>query len=136
MRRGDCDGTETKSKLIERELEEDGYIAALISPKMRGIYHLCIKYIAEGRLDVAVAMCTRGHQLLRDRDRSTELSALDYGVINLLLGIVLGQQKRYTASITNIEDALKTFEMRVGKEHPSLGCVLTQLAEEHRVGRL
>ncbi|KAA0184473.1 Kinesin light chain [Fasciolopsis buskii] len=126
MRRGDCNSMEIKSRLIERELEEDGYIAALVSPKMRGIYHLCVKYIVEGRLDVAVAMCT---QLLRDRDRSSELDVLDYGVINLLLGIVLSQQKRYTAALTNMDDALKTFEMSVGKDHPSLGCVLTQLAE-------
>ncbi|CAL8074756.1 unnamed protein product [Calicophoron daubneyi] len=126
MRRGDNEEADTKSRWIERELEEDGYIAELISPKMRGLYHLAIKYISEGRLDVAVAMCS---QLLRDRVKTNELKSLDYGVINLLLGIVLRKQNRLTESNANMEDALETFEMEVGDEHPSLTCVLVQLAE-------
>ncbi|KAF6776132.1 hypothetical protein AHF37_03813 [Paragonimus kellicotti] len=118
--------TQAKPRFIKYELDGDGYISGLMSSNMRGIYHLALKYITEGRLDVAIAMCT---QLLREQGKTNELTAIEHGVINFLLGITLCQKGRLKESLTNMEDALKTLEISVGKDHPSLCCVLVQLAK-------
>ncbi|VDQ11584.1 unnamed protein product [Trichobilharzia regenti] len=109
-------------------LFDDDFIKKIISAKMKALYRLTIKYINEGRLDIAIAMCT---QLLQDRSKASELTPIDFGVINLLLGVVLSQQKRHLEAITSIEDALKIFEMKVGKEHTCLVDILRQLTHEY-----
>ncbi|KAF7257261.1 hypothetical protein EG68_05379 [Paragonimus skrjabini miyazakii] len=118
--------TQAKPRFIKYDLDEDGCISELMSSKMQGVYHLALKYITEGHLDVAVAMCT---QLLREQGKTNELTAIEHGVVNFLLGIILSQKGRLKESLTNMEDALKTLEISVGKDHPSLCCVLVQLAE-------
>ncbi|CAH8841659.1 unnamed protein product [Trichobilharzia szidati] len=109
-------------------LFNDDFIKKIISVKMKALYRLTIKYINEGRLDIATVMCT---QLLQDRSKASELTPIDFGVINLLLGVVLSQQKRHLEAITSIEDALKIFEMKVGKEHTCLVDILRQLTHEY-----
>ncbi|TGZ59531.1 hypothetical protein CRM22_009024 [Opisthorchis felineus] len=126
MRHREQEAPQAKLQLMEHDVDESGCISELISTEMKGVYRLAVQYIAEGRLDVAVAMCTK---LLRDPSRAHRLSPFDHGVINFLLGIILGQKGRLKESMTNMEDALETFEMEVGREHPSLSGVLARLAE-------
>ncbi|CAH8529899.1 unnamed protein product [Dicrocoelium dendriticum] len=104
------------------------HIEAFLSPRTKSIYNLAAKHIAEGRLDVAVAVCT---QLLRDQTRTAELTEMEHAVINFLLGIVLLQKGRLRESLTNMEDALETFESNLGNKHPSLCFLLKQLAESN-----
>ncbi|KAF5395181.1 Kinesin light chain [Paragonimus heterotremus] len=126
IRHTELAAAQTKPRFIKYDLDEDGCISGLMSSKMQGIYHLALKYITEGHLDVAVAMCT---QLLREQGKTNELTAIEHGVVNFLLGIILSQKGRLKESLTNMEDALKTLEISVGKDHPSLCCVLVKLAE-------